>query len=69
MIPVCAWCNNQKGDRSLGDWLNSDELALRLSTVVQREPDAEPMHPRVLDQLKDEDLARLRKLWDYHAST
>lgn len=69
MIPACAWCNNTKGDRSLGDWLNSDELAMRCSMIVLREPDAEPMHPRLLDQLKDEDLERLRKLLAYHAET
>ena len=69
MIPSCYWCNNTKGDRSLGDWLNSNELAMRCSVVVQREPDAEPMHPRLLDQIKDEDIARIRRIIEYHAET
>lgn len=69
MIPACYWCNNNKGDMSLGDWLNSDELAARCSMVAQREPDAEPMHPRLLDQIKDEDLLRIKKIIAYHSET
>lgn len=69
MIPACAWCNGKKGDMSLGEWLHSNDLELRRSVVIQREPDAEPMHPKILDQLKDEDINRLRQILNYHADT
>ena len=68
-IPCCAWCNGQKGNRSLRDWLASDELRLRISMVAEREEDAEPMHPKILCKLRDEDLVRIRRDLAYHAET
>lgn len=68
-VPCCSWCNNNKGHRSLRDWINSSELALRAAMVNEREPDCEPMHPKILYQLRDEDLARIRKEVEYHAQS
>ena len=67
MIPCCGWCNGQKGDQSLSDWLASDNLKLRTAMVNEREKDAEPMHERILYQLRDEDLFRIRTSLEYHA--
>lgn len=66
-LPCCNWCNSEKGDMSLADWLQSEALRLRRSVVIQRQPDAEPMDEKMLRKLRGEDLARIRRDLEYHA--
>ncbi len=66
-VPCCSWCNNLKGDRSLTEWLQSEALSQRVWDVGGREKDAEPMNERILYQLRDEDLTRIRAIIEYHS--
>lgn len=66
-VPCCQWCNRKKGDSSLSDFLASEALSLRRKMVLQREPDAEPMSESILRALKNEDLASVRRAFEYHA--
>lgn len=66
-VPCCQWCNLKKGDSSLSDFLASEALNLRRKLVLQREPDAEPMSESILRALKNEDLASVRRAFEYHA--
>ena len=66
-VPACAWCNGTKGASSLSDWLGTRVLALRRSSVVLRDPLADPMQEKILLQLRDEDIARIRRETEYHA--
>lgn len=66
-VPACSWCNGKKAASSLGDWLVSSALEFRRSLVAARDDSADPMQEKILVQLRDEDLARLRASLDYHS--
>lgn len=66
-LPACCWCNNAKGAMSVTDWLGSQLLSVRRSSVSQRDPNADPMQEKIVLQIRDEDLVRIRRETEYHA--